>query len=360
MTTDASHTWPQLTAALLRREQLSSAEAAWAMHEIMSGDAEPLQVGGFLIALEAKGVTSEELAALADAMISHARPVQAPREAVDIVGTGGDMAQTVNISTMAAMVIASTGRTVVKHGNRASTSKSGSADVLEALGIRLDLPPQTVSSLVESVGMAFLFAQVYHPSMRHTVPTRKGLAVPTVFNILGPITNPAHPQASAVGVAKLPLAPTVAGVFAQRHTSALVFRGQDGLDEITVQAPTDVWEVRGGTVRTHVIDPEEMFAIPRSPVGALQGGDASHNARVVLDLFDGQRTARLDAIRAAVLLNAAAGIVAYDGIGADAADGFDQRFRSAYEEAATHLAEGQPRQLVQRWATHSQHLAGGQ
>lgn len=348
--TATAPTWPRLISSLLRRENLSAREAAWAMDEIMEGAAEPLSVAGFLIALEAKGVRSEELAALADAMIGHARPVTATREAVDIVGTGGDLAQTVNISTMASMIIAATGRTVIKHGNRASTSRSGSADMLEALGIRLDLPPETVGPMVEAVGMAFLFAQVYHPSMRHTVPARKGLGVPTVFNILGPITNPAHPRASAVGVAKRELAPIVAAVFASRGTSAMVFRGQDGLDEITVQAPTDVWEVRGGEVREHLLDPEELLGVPRSPIGALTGGTAEENAQVARDLFAGAKDGRMGPIRDAVLLNAASGIAAFDGIGKDAADGFAERFRAAFEEARAALDAGRAQEVAEHWA----------
>src|SRR5690625_7050090 len=220
-------TWSQITSRLVRGQELDGPSAAWAMDQAMSGQATAVQLAGFLVALQAKGVTSTELAALADAMVSHARPVRAPRRTVDIVGTGGDLAQTVNISTMASIIIASTGRTVVKHGNRASSSKSGSADVLEALGVRLDLPVPAVEELVGRVGMTFLFAQVFHPSMRYAAEARKGLGIPTVMNILGPITNPGRPRASAVGVADPGLAPIVAGVFASRSTSALVFRGQD-------------------------------------------------------------------------------------------------------------------------------------
>lgn len=352
-----SPTWSRITARLVRGDALEPVEAAWAMDEVMSGAATPVQLAGFLVALQAKGVTSPELEALADSMIAHARAVEAPRDAVDIVGTGGDLAQTVNISTMAAVVIASTGRPVVKHGNRASTSKSGSADVLEALGVRLDLPVDAAAGMVERIGMTFLFAQVFHPSMKHAAEARRGLGIPTVMNILGPITNPARPRASAVGVADPVIAPTVAGVFASRGTSALVFRGQDGLDELTVTAPSDVWEVRGGQVREHVLDPAELLGVPRSGHDALRGGTAEENAQVARDLYAGERSGRMGAVRDAVLLNAAAGAVAFDGIGQEAQDGFAQRFAAAFDEVGAALDSGRPAALIENWSTASRELS---
>ncbi|MBM7500453.1 anthranilate phosphoribosyltransferase [Brachybacterium muris] len=356
---ESTPTWSRITARLVRGDELTHAEASWAMDEVMSGEATPVQLAGFLVALQAKGVTSTELGALADAMTSHARPVEAPSHSIDIVGTGGDLAQTVNISTMASMVIASTGRTVVKHGNRASTSRSGSADVLEALGVRLDLPVPVVEDLVDRIGMTFLFAQVFHPSMRYTAEARKGLGIPTVMNILGPITNPARPRASAVGVADATVAPTVAGVFASRGTSALVFRGQDGLDELTVTAPSDVWEVRGGQVREHVLDAEELLGVGRAGHDALRGGTAEENAQVARDLFAGSREGRMGPVRDAVLLNAAAGVLAYDGIDQAAADGFHERFAASFAEARDALDSGRPAELLDRWARASQAASEG-
>lgn len=347
-------TWSQITSRLVRGEELEADSASWAMDEVMGGAASPVQLAGFLVALQAKGVTSTELEALADSMIAHAHPLDVPRDAVDIVGTGGDLAQTVNISTMASMVIASTGRIVVKHGNRASTSKSGSADVLEALGVRLDLPVADVEELVGTIGMTFLFAQVFHPSMRFAAEARRGLGIPTVMNILGPITNPGRPRASAVGVADAGIAPTVAGVFASRGASALVFRGQDGLDELTVTAPSDVWEVRGGQVRRHVLDPELLLGVPRSGHEVLRGGSAEENAQVARDLYAGVRDGRMAPIRAAVLLNAAAGVLAHDGIDQPADDAFEERFTAAYRETEAALDSGRPAQLVERWAAASQ------
>lgn len=351
---DTIPTWSRITAQLVRGEELDGGAAAWAMDEVMSGNASAVQIAGFLVSLQSKGVTSTELEALADSMIAHARPVDAPRESIDIVGTGGDLAQTVNISTMASVVIAATGRTVVKHGNRASTSRSGSADVLEALGIRLDLPVPEVEALVERVGMTFLFAQVFHPSMKYAAEARRGLGIPTVMNILGPITNPARPRASAVGVADPSIAPTVAGVFASRGTSALVFRGQDGLDELTVTGASDVWEVRGGEIAQHVLDPAVLVDVPRSGHDALRGGTAAENAQVARDLYAGESSGRMGPIRDAVLLNAAAGVVAYDGIGQSADAGFEGRFVAAFEEVRAALDSGAPADLIGRWAVASQ------
>lgn len=353
-------TWPRITSRLVRGQELETSEASWAMDEVMSGNATAVQLAGFLVSLQSKGVSSAELAALADSMVSHARPVNAPQESIDIVGTGGDLAQTVNISTMASMVIASTGRTVVKHGNRASSSKSGSADVLEALGVRLDLPVPVVEELVGKIGMTFLFAQVFHPSMRFAAEARRGLGIPTVMNILGPITNPAQPRASAVGVADESIAPTVAGVFASRGTSALVFRGQDGLDELTVTAPSDVWEVRGGEVRRHLLDPQALLGIERSAHDALRGGTVEENAQVVRDLFAGVVDGRMGPIRDAVLLNAAAGVTAFDGIGQSAEDGFEERFVAAFAQAREALDSGRPAELIRRWAAASQEAFGAE
>lgn len=352
----ASHlTWPQLTSQLVRGEDLAPEQAAWAMHEVMDGQSAPLQLAGFLVALAAKGVRSGELAALADAMVEHAVPLTGPAGAVDIVGTGGDLAQTVNISTMSAVVIAASGRPVVKHGNRATTSRSGSADVLEALGVRLDLPVAAVEAMVGEVGITFCFAQVFHPSMRYAVEARKGLGIPTVFNVLGPITNPARPAASAVGVADAAMAPTVAGVFARRGTSALVFRGQDGLDELSVAAPSDVWEVRGGRVHRRVLDPEALLGIPRSPLEALRGGSAEDNAAVARELFAGAT----GPVRDAVLLNSAAGILAADAVGAggeqeeDGDAAFEERFIAAADQARATLDSGAPERLLAAWAERS-------
>src|SRR5664280_625655 len=225
--------WPQLISALIAREDLSRADADWAMDRVMAGEANPVQLAGFLVALRSKGETVEELAGLAEAMLRHAVRIEVPGPSVDIVGTGGDRHHTVNLSTMAALVVAGTGRRVVKHGNRAASSTSGAADVLEALGVRLDHSPQRVAELAVEVGITFCFATVFHPAMRHAGAVRGQLGIPTAFNFLGPLTNPAQPPASAIGVYDLRMAALVAGVLATRQGAALVFRGDDGLDELS-------------------------------------------------------------------------------------------------------------------------------
>lgn len=351
-TPGTSPTWRSLTSALLRGENLDSASVRWAMAEVMDGAVEPVSLAGFLVALEAKGPTVTEVRALADEMVAHARTFTAPTGAVDIVGTGGDGANTVNISTMASVVIAASGLPVVKHGNRAASSKSGAADCLEQLGVRLDLPAGDVAAMVEKVGITFCFAQVFHPSMRFAAPARKGLGLPTVFNILGPITNPGRVEASAVGVASASMAPVIAGVFQERGASALVFRGRDGLDELTIADDSDVWEVRGGEIRPHVLNPSELLGLRKAPLSELVGGSPAYNAEVARRVFDGERSAARDA----VLLNAAAGITAAAGIGQEASDGFEDRLSAAFARAEETLDSGRPAELIETWASTSQEL----
>lgn len=339
-------TWPLLLNTVVSGEDLSHEQARWAMDEIMSGNRSGVEIAGLLMALQTKGESVAEVAGLADMMVEHAVPLDVPTDAIDIVGTGGDQAFTVNISTMSSIVIAATGRTVIKHGNRASSSKSGSADCIEALGVRLDLPVETVAAMADRVGITFAFANVFHPAMRFAAEARKGLRVPTVFNYLGPITNPGKPNASAVGVANARMAPIIAGVFAERGTSALVFRGQDGLDELTVTAPSDVWEVRQGQVDQFVLDPFALFGIPRSTIADLRGGSAVENAAIAREIFAG----RTGPIREAVLLNAAAGIAVADGIGqAPSPDDFFDRLTAARDLAARTLDDGGATNKIAEW-----------
>lgn len=257
-----ARTWPNLTSALLRGEELATADTAWAMGEIMAGNATPAQIAGFAVAMRAKGETPAELAGLVEAMLANATLVTLPEEtrnrAVDVVGTGGDRANTVNISTMAAVVTAAAGVTVVKHGNRSASSTTGTADLLEHFGIPLDLGPAGVARTVEEAGIGFCFAARYHPGMRHAAVTRRELGVPTFFNMLGPLTNPARPTSAAVGCFEPRMAPVMAEVFAQRGDSALVMRGEDGLDEFTTAAPTRVWVARQGKVEELLIDSVEL------------------------------------------------------------------------------------------------------
>lgn len=307
----------------------------------MSGAATPAQIAGFLVALSSKGETVEELSGLVAAMLEHANPIAISGEKLDIVGTGGDQLNTVNISTMAALVAAGAGAKVVKHGNRAASSSSGSADVLEALGVRLDLPIDHVARNAEAAGITFCFAQVFHPSFRHTAVPRKELAIPTAFNFLGPLTNPAQVQASAVGVANARMAPLVAGVLAKRGSRGLVFRGGDGLDELTTTGPSTVWEIRDGRVTEFEFSPQDL-GIAKATVEQLRGGDAAANAGVVHEVLAGKPGPARDA----VLLNAAAGLVAFD----LAADGsFLDRMQVAYQRAAASIDSGAAAAVLANW-----------
>jgi anthranilate phosphoribosyltransferase len=336
-------TWSGLITSLVAREDLTRAEAAWAMDEVMTAEATPVQLAGFLVALRAKGETVDELAGLVDAMLRHAVRIEVPGRCVDVVGTGGDRRHTVNISTTAAVVVAGAGRRVVKHGNRAASSASGAADVLEALGVRLDLSPERVAALAEEVGITFCFAQRFHPAFRHAAVARRELGVPTAFNFLGPLTNPAQPGAGAIGVADLRMAPIVAGVLAARGASALVFRGEDGLDELSTTAPSTVWVVGGGTVRQASVDPLAL-GIQRATLEDLRGGDAAHNAGVVRDLLAGVT----GPVRDAVLLNAAAAVVASDGVPA-AGESLDEALRAALVVVADAVDSGAAAATLEAW-----------
>ncbi len=305
--------WPLVIDQLLGEEPVTSDEGVrWAMDQIMAGQATPAQVAAFLVAMRSRGVDGEQLAALVDVMLGHAVTIDVPGPAVDTCGTGGDNSGSVNISTMAAVVVAASGRTVVKHGNRAASSQSGSADVLEALGVVVDLAPDLVPACVDQVGIAFCFAQVFHPAMRHAGPVRKELGIRSVFNFLGPLANPARPGAQVVGVPDPVMAAVVADALARRRTTALVVRGDDGMDEITTLAPTRVWDARGPVVTESVIDVADL-GIPRPHAGALDGGCADSNADVMrLVLSGGTGSGDTQAIRDAVAVNAAAAMVVYD------------------------------------------------
>ncbi|MDT0195542.1 anthranilate phosphoribosyltransferase [Arthrobacter sp. AB6] len=345
MTSQASapsgNSWPRLISALIGGTDLTADDTSWAMDTIMSGEATPAQIAGFLVALSSKGETVEELSGLVAAMLAHARPVTISGEKLDIVGTGGDQLNTVNISTMAALVAAGAGAKVVKHGNRAASSSSGSADVLEALGVRLDLTVDEVARNAEEAGITFCFAQVFHPSFRHTAVPRRELAIPTAFNFLGPLTNPANVQASAVGVANARMAPLVAGVLAQRGSRGLVFRGNDGLDELTTTGPSTVWEIRDGRVTELTFSPQDL-GIRLATVEQLRGGNAEVNAAVVREVLAGKEGPARDA----VLVNAAAGLVAFD----QSAEGpFLDRMRTAFARAAESIDTGAAAAVLGKW-----------
>jgi len=299
--------WPALLNTLLEGEDLSISEASWAMEQVMAGEATAAQLAGFLMVLRAKGETVDEIVGFRDAILANSVPLDVDPMALDIVGTGGDRSGTVNVSTMASVVAAASGVPVAKHGNRAATSKSGSSDVLGALGINLQLPAERVAEVFTETGITFAFAALFHPGFRHAGPVRAELGVPTVFNFLGPLCNPARCEANAVGVASLEKVPLIVGVFRTRGATALVFRGDDGLDELTTTGHSHIWEVSRGSVTEHDLEPLEL-GIPRADVSALVGGDPDHNAAIARAVLGG----RPGPVRDIVLLNAAAGLVAFE------------------------------------------------
>ena len=304
-------TWPAILDSLLAKNDLDRASASWAMTEIMSGEASEAQVGAFMMALRAKGESVDELGGLVDVMLEHSVLLDSGDDAVDIVGTGGDLAGTVNVSSMAAILTAAAGVPVMKHGSRSASGKTGSSEMLEVLGVRLDLSPERVAEVFREAGITFFFAPVFHPAMRHVAPIRKQLGVPTTFNFLGPLANPAQPIATSLGVANRLVAPLMAAEVAARGRTALVFRGDDGLDELTTTAASTIWQVSSGEVRELRLDPLDL-GMRRAPLELLVGGDAHENAEVARSLFAAQRGERLDAIRDIVALNAAGGLVAYE------------------------------------------------
>lgn len=338
--------WPEILTALLDRRDLSVSESTWAMTQVMTGDVTPSQLGGFLLALRAKGETVDEVVGFRDAILEAALPLPVPAEVLDIVGTGGDRFGTVNVSTMSAIVAAATGIPVVKHGNRAASSSSGSSDVLGALGIDLTLSPERVATVLAEVGITFAFASAFHPGFRHAGPTRSELGVPTVFNFLGPLCNPARAEANAVGVASLDRVPLITGVFQTRGATALVFRGDDGLDELTTTGHSHLWEISRGDVHEHDLDPRDL-GIPRANIDDLRGGDPAHNAEVVRRVLDGQT----GPVRDIVLLNTAAGIVSYE-LFQDAGQvqvPIVERLAVARDRAAEAIDSGAAAAVLERW-----------
>jgi anthranilate phosphoribosyltransferase len=347
---DARTAWPALIGALIKGETLSADETAWAMNEIMEGAATPAQIAGFGIALRMKGETPAELTGLAETMLARATPVSLPGPIVDLVGTGGDGAHTVNISTMGTIVAAAAGARMAKHGNRAASSACGTADLLEALGVVIDLPPEATERLMAETGVVFLFAALYHPALRHTAVPRRELGVPTVFNFIGPVANPARPGAQAVGVADPRMGAVIAGVFAGRGSSALVFHGDDGLDELTTTGPSTVWVVHGGTVSETSFDPAAI-GIGRSLPEDLRGGEPPRNAEVARAVLGGEP----GPVRDTVLLNAAAALAA--GAGVASPDQLQPALADGYARAASAVDSGAAQELLGRWVAASRRLA---
>ena len=317
------------------------------MHTIMSGEATSAQLAAFVVALRAKGETAEEVRGFVEAMLNNAVQVAFSGTTLDIVGTGGDSSQSVNVSTMSSIVCAAAGARVIKHGNRAATSKCGSADVLEALGVAIDVPPVEVPQVLDDIGIAFCFAPTFHSSMRHAAPARKEIGIPTVFNILGPLANPGRPHAQLIGCADTRLAPVMAQVLADFGVKAFVVRGDDGLDEVTTTGRTRVWDVRSGEVIETEIDAAD-FGIPRASVADLRGGDAPYNANIVHRLFDGESSDVIAPIRDAVVLNSAMALVAYEAALGNFGD-LHQMLQPAMARANNAIADGSAAKVLNAW-----------
>jgi anthranilate phosphoribosyltransferase len=305
--------WSNILAALNQKTDLSRGQAVWSMQQIMAGAATDDQMEEFLLTLRAKGEDVAELSGFVDVMLENALSIPVSNDAIDIVGTGGDQLGTVNISSMAAIVTAACGYPVLKHGSRSASGKTGSSEMLEALGIRLDLTPEQLTEVFKKAGITFFFAPMFHPSLKNVGPTRKKLGIPTTFNFLGPLANPAQPIATALGVANEIMAPLLAAEMASRGRTALVFRGSDGLDELTTTGNSKIWVVFRGQVTEYSFNPKEL-GIPTASVEQLLGGNAVENAATARGIFGENLAFKGDrqAIQDIVALNAAAGITAYE------------------------------------------------
>ncbi len=342
-------TWNAHINTVENGQDLGSEEIQWCMREILQGRAQVPRIKAFLLALKAKGESSSEVSALVDQMYEHCAAIKIFERAVDTVGTGGDGANTINISTTAAIVAAAAGVKVIKHGNRAASSQSGSADLLEALGIAITLDGVGVEKTFAALGIGFCFAPIFHPAMRFAAAARKELGVPTVFNILGPLANPARPKAAAIGVANPAMHLVMAEVMSDRGVDGFVFRGDDGLDEITLATSTTVLSIGGAEISRQIIDPLD-FSIPRAAISTLTGGSAVENAKITRSIFTGEHGAPRDA----VLLNAAAAIAAFEG---RIDQGLQVRITDGLVRAKEAIDSGAAKNLLARWAEFSTTLS---
>jgi anthranilate phosphoribosyltransferase len=346
---EVDNSWGAILYKLKSGLNLEAQEIQGVMRQILQGVADIENVKSFLLALKEKGETAEEVSALVAEMYRHSAPISITERAVDTVGTGGDGAHTINISTTAAIIAAAAGARVVKHGNRAVSSRSGASDFLEALGVVPGLDGQGVERTVRELGIGFCFAPIFHPAMRFAAPARKELGVPTVFNILGPLANPARPQAAAIGVANDRLHLVMAQVMAAKGCDGFVFRGDDGLDEITLTTTTSVLMIGDGEIKSERIDAMD-FGIESAPLSAIVGGDAAENAAISRAIFSGERGAPRDA----VLLNAAAAIAAFEGeLGTD----IRVRMSDGLKRARAAVDSGAAMNLLNRWAALTQEIS---
>lgn len=341
--------WAEIVTKLESGLDLLPSEAQSVMSEVLEDRADKENLKNFLIALKNKGETPEEVGALVAQMYQFCAPISITERAVDTVGTGGDGAHTINISTTAAIIAAAAGSRVVKHGNRAASSKSGAGDLLEALGVAINLDGAKVAQTVRELGIGFCFAPIFHPAMRFAAPARKELATATVFNILGPLANPAKPKAAAIGVANDQMHLVMAQVLAERGVEGFVFRGDDGLDEITLATTTSVLTIGNGEISSDRIDAKD-FSLANAPISALVGGDSQENARITKAIFAGERGAPRDA----VLLNAAAAIAAFDG---EFELSIHERLSKSLKKAEESIDSGKANLLLDEWALLSNKLA---
>lgn len=341
--------WSALTEKLNSGLDLDRDEIQSAMREILSGESDLECVKAFLLALKSKGETADEVGALVEVLYAHSAPIAIAERAVDTVGTGGDGAHTINISTTAAIIAAAAGARVVKHGNRAVSSKSGASDFLEALGVVPGLDGSGVERTVRELGIGFCFAPIFHPAMRFAAPARKELGVPTVFNILGPLANPAKPQAAAIGVANERMHLVMAQVMAEKGCDGFVFRGDDGLDEITLATTTSVLSIGKAEIKSDRIDAHD-FGMSNAPIEAIVGGDAAENARISRAIFAGERGAPRDA----VLLNAAVAIAAFEG---DLESDIKSRITRGLRQAEKAVDSGAAIALLEKWVALTQEIS---
>jgi anthranilate phosphoribosyltransferase len=347
--------WPSILAKLIAKQDLDRSEASWAMTQIMTGDSSEAEIAAFMLALRSKGETVSELAGLVDVMLKNAVLLDTGNDALDIVGTGGDLVGTVNVSSMASILASAAGIPVLKHGSRSASGKTGSSEMLEVLGIKLDLSPQRVAEVFRETGITFFFAPVFHPAMRHVAPIRKQLGVPTTFNFLGPLANPAQPIATSLGVANPEIAPLMAQELAERGRFGLVFRGDDGLDELTTTTTSSIWMVTPEGVQEFQLNPGD-FGINKANQDALLGGDAKQNAQIARDLFAGNTKNQLGAVRDIVILNAAGGVVAYRVAKNPQLSGSSLKslFDSALEQVTSALDSGAGASKLEQWVSATQ------
>lgn len=340
--------WQETLVTLSNKKNLAPDQIKFAMSEILEGRASDQQISEFLLGLKNKGETPEEVNALVDVLYQHATLIDIPDRAIDVVGTGGDGFNTINISTSAAIVTTAAGARVIKHGNRAASSKSGSADLLEALDIKIDLNASQVSEIVRKIGIGFAYAPNFHPAMRYAAPVRKSLGTPTIFNILGPLANPARPKVVAIGVAREEMVPLVAEVLAARGCEGFVFRGREGLDEISIAGKTDIFQLNNGIVTKHEFDPSDI-GVDKNSLESIRGGDADLNARITLEVFSGKS----GPYREAILLNSAIAIAAFKG---DFDLGIEQQIANGYVLAKSAIDSGKAKDLVYRWRNLSHEI----